>query len=257
MAEVQPIFPATGRMRQTPDADQAGLSVAKQPVRFRGRLAIPSVLETAVQLIRAASSIRRIVPRNIVQTLYFAVCIPISMVLCVGCGTSEKTATQAASAVGNHPQRGVDMTVVAVPVEKLKLEAWLAKGYQSKKPIRFLSGNGVRFCCDLGNTALEFRPDGTIKVFIDGYAPTIYVINYTIHANGEIEADHQFDGTEFKHLYLFEHKADLYLGKSPVLSFANASNLPPGFPRLWPLKYEASGEWRGSTEVASPDEVMH
>jgi hypothetical protein len=202
-------------------------------------------LETAVQVVRAASFIRRIVPGNMVQTLHFAVCTPILMVLCVGCGTSEKTATQAASAVANHPQREVDTGVVGRRVEKSKLEEWLAKGYQSKKPIRFLSGDGVSFCCDLGNTALEFRPDGTIKVFIDGYAPTIYVINYTIYADGEIEADHQFDGNEFKHLYLFEHKADLYLSKSPVLSFANASNLPPGFPRLSPLKYEASGEWHG------------
>jgi hypothetical protein len=199
---------------------------------------------------------RPIVPGNMVQARHCAVCAPILVVLCVGCGTSEKPGTEAASEVANHPQREVDASVVGRRVEKSKLEDWLAKGYQSKKPIRFLSGDGVSFCCDLGNTALEFRPDGTIKILIDGYAPTIYVINYTIHADGEIEADRQFDGTEFKHLYLFEYKSDLYLSKSPVLSFAHANNLPPGFPRLWPLKYEVSGEWHGPSAVASLDEAM-
>jgi hypothetical protein len=57
-------------------------------------------------------------------------------------------------------------------LNKSELEKLFTVQGTVENPITFLPNQGVRRCCDLGDPELQFRPDGTLLILMDGFAPT-------------------------------------------------------------------------------------
>jgi uncharacterized protein len=116
-----------------------------------------------------------------------------------------------------------------------------------EKPIAFVPNQGVRRCCDLGDPELQFRPDGTLLVYMDGFVGTIQRLTYGILADGKIvlgtKDDKQLaDWLRLKNLhdaYVYRYGPDLFLVRDsethPDLGFQNGT--------LWPFKAGSPSKW--------------
>jgi fermentation-respiration switch protein FrsA (DUF1100 family) len=132
-------------------------------------------------------------------------------------------------------------------LNKSELERLFTVQGTLENPITFVANQGVRRCCDLGDPELQFRPDGTLLILMDGYAPTSELLPYSILADGKIELgtkdDKQMaDWLRLKNLhpaYVYHYGPDLFLVRDsdahPDLGFQNGS--------LWPFKAGSPSKW--------------
>ena len=132
-------------------------------------------------------------------------------------------------------------------LNKSQLEKLFTVQGTLENPITFVPNQGVRRCCNLGDPELQFRPDGMLQIYMDGYAPTIERLPYSILADGKImlgmEDNKQLaDWLRQKNLhnaYVFHYGPDLFLVRDseahPDLGFQNGS--------LWPFKAGSPSKW--------------
>src|SRR5260221_5807629 len=133
-------------------------------------------------------------------------------------------------------------------LNKTELERLFTVQGTLENPITFVANQGVRRCCDLGDPELQFRPDGTLLILMDGYAPTSELLPYSILADGKIELGtkddkHMADSLRLMNLhpaYVYHYGRDLFLVRDsdahPDLGFQNGS--------LWPFKAGSPRKWQ-------------
>jgi hypothetical protein len=136
-------------------------------------------------------------------------------------------------------------------LSQAEIQRWLGAGYSAHKPIAFLSNWGVGICCDVGNTVLEFQPNQTIKIFIDGFAGTEASIPYRIQADGKIAlaSESQYPipvlvNSKIHDVYMFRYASDTYVvsdsNEAPDFSDRKTWQWP------WPFKFTAKGSGFGA-----------
>jgi hypothetical protein len=132
-------------------------------------------------------------------------------------------------------------------LNKSELEKLFTVQGTLEKPITFVPNQGVRRCCDLGDPELQFRPDGTLLIYMDGYAPTSELLPYSILTDGKVvlgtkDNKQLADWLRLKSLqnaYVYRYGSDLFLVRDsdvhPDLGFQNGS--------LWPFKAGSPNKW--------------